>query len=66
MYINVERIAKELSISNEEVIKLLKSQGIMVSNEKSILTKEDIQLLRNKIIQIENNKKVTKMFKNRR
>ncbi len=57
MYINVERIAKELSISNEEVIKLLKSQGIMVSNEKSILTKEDIQLLRNKIIQIENNKK---------
>lgn len=45
MPITVERIAKTLSISVEAAIKLLKDQGIVVSDAKSVLSEKDLNIL---------------------
>jgi len=54
MSITVERIAKTLSISLQETIKLLEEQGIKVSNAKSVLSEEDLNRLNATIQRIKN------------
>ena len=54
MSITVERIAKTLSISLQETIKLLGEQGIKVSDAKSILSEEDLKRLNEAIQRVKN------------
>ena len=56
MSITVERIAKTLSISLQETIKLLGEQGIKVSDAKSVLSEEDLNRLNAAIQRVKNEK----------
>lgn len=54
MPITVERIAKTLSISLQETIKLLAGQGIKVSDAKSVLSEKDLKRLNAAIQRVKN------------